>query len=215
MVVIAIAGGSGSGKTTLARTLEERLKKNTVSYLTHDYYYKDRSNLSYEEKQKINYDHPDSLDTKQLVEDIKKLKEKKNVTINNYDFSTHCKTKEIITIEPHNIIIVEGILILQNKELRDLADIKIFVDVNSDIRFIRRLKRDIMERNRSYTSIIKQYMETVKPMHETFVEPSKIYADIIIPHGGKNEKVLNMVLTFLTNKKKDHPNEKYNYNTYL
>ena len=199
MVIIAIAGGSGSGKTTLAKSLQNGLGKETVSYITHDYYYKDRSNLSYNEKLNINYDHPDSLETDKLVKDIISLKNNNSISVYKYNFTTHCKTSEIITIKPHNIIIVEGILILQNKQLRELADIKIFVDVNSDIRFIRRLKRDIIERSRTYESICKQYLETVKPMHEAFVEPSKIHADIIIPHGGKNKKVLNMVLTSLTN----------------
>lgn len=199
MVIIAIAGGSGSGKTTLARSLQHGLGIQNVSYITHDYYYKDRSHLSDEEKNNINYDHPDSLDTEKLVQDIINLKNNNSISLYKYDFSTHCRTNEIITIEPHNIIIVEGILILQNKELRNLADIKIFVDVDSDIRFIRRLDRDIKERNRTYESICKQYLDTVRPMHEAFVEPSKVYADIIIPHGGKNETVLNMVLTSLTN----------------
>lgn len=196
-VIVGVAGGTGSGKTTIARTIYEQLGPDKVAYIPHDAYYHDLSHLPPEERARRNFDHPDSLDTALLVEHLKQLKEGKAVNIPVYDFATHTRRPETRRVEPRPIIVVEGILVFVEPELRDLMDIKIFVDTDPDIRFIRRLVRDIRERGRTMDSVIRQYLETVRIMHLEFVEPSKRYADIIIPEGGFNTVALDMVLARL------------------
>jgi len=199
-IVVTIAGGTGSGKTTLSRSIEETLGEDNVSYLSHDFYYKDLSHLSREEREVHNYDHPSALDTNQLVEDIKSLVNGRTINVPIYDFKTHTRcTKKTKRIEPKHVILLDGIMLLNNKDIRELSDIKIYVDVASDLRFIRRLQRDIQERDRTYKSVVDQYLKTVRPMHQEFVEPSKEYADIIVPHGGRNQSVIRMIVLSLSN----------------
>lgn len=191
--VVGVAGGTGSGKTTLAN----RLKKDIADYaliLSHDFYYHANTDIPFEERVKMNYDHPDAFDTDLLIQDIKKLKSGRAIDHSEYSFVTYSRTEQTIHVEPAPVIILEGILIFENKPLRDLMDIKVFVDADADIRLIRRLMRDVKQRGRSLDSVIRQYMSTVKPMHEQFVEPSKRYADIIIPEGGKNQVALHMLV---------------------
>jgi uridine kinase len=192
-LVIGIAGGSGSGKTTLANLILERIGEDSIAYLPHDAYYKDLSALPQNQRVAINFDHPDSLDTDLLIQHIKDLKSAKVVDLPIYDFKTHSRTQETIRIEPRPVIMVEGILIFADAILRQLLDVKIFVDTDSDIRFIRRLERDIQERGRTTEMVIRQYLATVRPMHLEFVEPSKRYADVIVPEGGLNEVAMEMV----------------------
>jgi uridine kinase len=193
-LTIGVAGGTGSGKTTVANVILERVGKRQISYLPHDAYYRDFGNLPPDQKAAMNFDHPDSLETELMIEHIKQLKHGNSVQIPVYDFSTNSRTKKTIRIEPHPVIIVEGILLFADKELRELIDIKIFVDTDADIRFIRRLQRDITERGRTTESVIQQYLKTVRPMHLDFVEPSKRYANVIIPEGGLNEVAMEMVI---------------------
>ena len=195
--VIGIAGGSGSGKTTLAYLILERVGKDRIAFLPHDAYYKDLSALPPNQRATINFDHPDSLDTELLIFHIQQLRNLKPVDLPVYDFKAHTRTKEIRQIEPKPIIMVEGILIFAEPELRKLLDVKIFVDTDSDLRLIRRLQRDIEERGRTTTSVIHQYLSTVRPMHMEFVEPSKRYADVIIPEVGLNEVAMEMVVARL------------------
>jgi uridine kinase len=192
-LVIGIAGGSGSGKTTLANLILERIGEESIAYLPHDAYYKDLSALPQNQRVAINFDHPNSLDTDLLIQHIKDLKSAKVVDLPIYDFKTHSRTQETIRIEPRPVIMVEGILIFADAILRQLLDVKIFVDTDSDIRFIRRLERDIQERGRTTEMVIRQYLATVRPMHLEFVEPSKRYADVIVPEGGLNEVAMEMV----------------------
>jgi uridine kinase len=192
-LIIAIAGGSGSGKTTVAQEILNRVGPDRIAYLPHDAYYKDLSGLPPAQKADVNFDHPNSLETELLAQHIIQLKEGNPIELPVYDFSTHSRTARTIPITPHGVIVVEGILIFAEPELRPLFDIKIFVDTDADLRFIRRLQRDITERGRTPDSVIKQYMKTVRPMHLEFVEPSKRYADIIIPEGGFNPAALDMV----------------------
>jgi uridine kinase len=193
ILVIGIAGGTGSGKTTITRRLASEFgEKVTVIY--HDNYYKEHHNMPFEERTKLNYDHPDSFDTDLMVRDLKKLKAGQTIECPVYDYTIHDRSDETITIEPSPVIIVEGIMIFASAELRDLIDIKIFVDTDADVRILRRILRDVKERGRSLDSVITQYLTTVKPMHEAFVEPSKRYADIIIPEGGQNEVAMSMVI---------------------
>ena len=187
--VIGIAGGTGSGKTTFSRELVATLMTNKIVYLSHDSYYRDQSNVPFSERVKVNYDHPDSLETELMIKHIEKLRSYQPVDIPIYD----TRAKETEHIEPQSVILIEGILIFAVKELRDLMDMKIFVDTDADIRFMRRLQRDIEERGRSVKSVCDQYLNVVRPMHEAFVEPSKRYADIIVPHGGRNRAALDMV----------------------
>ncbi len=196
-VIVGVAGGTGSGKTTIARAIVERLGPENVAYVPHDAYYRDLSHLPFEERTRQNFDHPDSLETTLLVEHLKQLRQGQAVEIPVYDFATHTRRPETRRVEPRPIIIVEGILVFVEPDLRDLFDIKIFVDTDADIRFIRRLVRDIQERGRTMESVIQQYLETVRLMHLEFVEPSKRYADIIIPEGGFNTVALDMVLARL------------------
>ena len=191
-LVIGIAGGSGSGKTTLANKLIERFQKQ-IAIISHDYYYKPFSDLTLEQRKKQNFDHPASFDTDLLVGDLSDLALGKAVDIPTYSFVDFTRLKETATINPARVIIVEGILIYSSADLRDLCDIKIYVDIDADERFIRRLRRDVTERGRSVESVTNQYLETVKPMHSEFVEPTKKFADIIVPYGGHNLVALNMI----------------------
>ena len=192
-IIIGIAGGSGSGKTTLAQNLQKEFE-NDILLLSHDYYYKQHDELSFEERKELNYDHPDAFDTDLLIDHLKELKKGKSIAHPVYSFVNHNRENFTITVEPKKIIIVDGILIFENKELSQLMDIKIFVDTDSDIRFIRRLLRDVSERGRTIDSVITQYCNTVKPMHEQFVEPTKKYADVIVPRGGMNEVAIKMLI---------------------
>jgi len=197
MIFVGIAGGTGSGKTTLANTLINTLEENNTIFIPHDNYYKDRSHLPFAERENINYDHPDAFETNLLVSHLKKLQNGENIEMPQYDYSTHTRKAKTIKIKAKPVVIVEGILVLADEKLREMFDIKLFVDTDADIRILRRLKRDINDRNRSFESVYEQYLSTVKPMHEAFVEPSKTYADIIIPEGGMNEVANNLLLTKL------------------
>ncbi|HEX2698513.1 MAG TPA: uridine kinase [Anaerolineales bacterium] len=192
-LVIGIAGGSGSGKTTVAQEILNRVGPDQIAFLQHDSYYKDLSGLPPVQRAEVNFDHPNSLETELLIEHITSLRDGKPVDVPTYDFSTHSRTTQTFKVAPHRVILVEGILIFVDERLRDLFDIKLFVDTDSDIRFIRRLQRDLTERGRTTETVIKQYQATVRPMHLEFVEPSKRYADVIIPEGGFNTAALDMV----------------------
>jgi uridine kinase len=193
-LVIGIAGGSGSGKTTVAHAILQRVGADRIAFLQHDSYYKDLRGLPPAQRNEFNFDHPNSLETELLIKHIGALRSGKAVDVPIYDFSTDSRTAQSFTVQPRNVILVEGILIFTEAALRKLFDIKIFVDTDADLRFIRRLERDIHERGRSTDSVVKQYLHTVRPMHLEFVEPSKRYADIIIPEGGHNEAALDMVV---------------------
>lgn len=194
-LVIAIAGGSGSGKTTVANVILESVGVNRIVYLPHDAYYRDLSGMDQLQRSAVNFDHPNSLESELLIDHIIELKQWHSIEMPIYDFTTHTRTKITKTIAPQLIIVVEGILIFAEPKLRELFDVKIFVDTDDDIRFIRRLERDIAERGRTMESVISQYLNTVRPMHMDFVEPSKRYADIIIPEGGQNQVALDMVIS--------------------
>jgi uridine kinase len=193
-LIIGIAGGSGSGKTTIAQVILERAGAHKIALLPHDAYYKDLSDLPAVQRAQINFDHPDSLDTSLLIQHLIKLKRNEPIELPVYDFKTHSRTSETKCINPQKVIIVEGILIFVESKLRELFDVKIFVDTDPDIRFIRRLERDIAERGRTSESVVKQYLTSVRPMHLEFVEPSKRYADVIIPEGGWNAAAMDMVV---------------------
>ncbi|MEN8098118.1 MAG: uridine kinase [Chloroflexota bacterium] len=192
-IVFGVAGGTGSGKTTVANAILTRVGAGATAFLPHDAYYRELAHLAPEERQKFNFDHPESLETELLVEHINTLLDWKPVPVPVYDFSTHTRTKQTRCVEPSPIILIEGILIFAERELRELMDIRVFVDTDADVRFIRRLQRDVNERGRSVDSIIHQYMSTVRPMHLEFVEPSKRYADVIVPEGGFNEVAMTMI----------------------
>jgi len=194
-ILIGIAGGSGSGKTLIAKNILEDLGSEKVIIIEQDDYYKDLLDLSLEERAKTNFDHPDSLDDELLISHLKSLIARNPIEMPIYDFKTHCRKPETQRIEGLLIVILEGILILDNPQMRELMDIKVFVDTDSDIRFIRRLKRDIHNRGRTMESVIEQYKRTVRPMHLEFVEPSKRYADIIIPEGGRNWVAIDLLKT--------------------
>lgn len=196
-IVIGIAGGSGSGKTTLARLILEKVGEDRIAYIPHDAYYKDLRDLPLNQRAAINFDHPNSLDTDLLAEHIRILREYREIDLPIYDFKTHSRTTQTRRIEPKAIVMVEGILIFAEKVLRDIFDVKLFVDTDSDMRFIRRLERDINERGRTVETVIHQYLATVRPMHLEFVEPSKRYADVIIPEGGLNAVAMEMVVSRL------------------
>jgi uridine kinase len=195
--VIGVAGGSGSGKTTVVRRIVDSLGPEQVTLLDHDRYYRDRNDLRLEERAALNYDHPDSLETDLLVRHVRELKASRAVEAPRYDFTRHARLTEKDTFQPRRVLIVEGILIFTDAPLRDLMDLKVFVDTDSDTRFIRRLQRDVAERGRTMESVIDQYQTTVKPMHLEFVEPSKRYADVIIPLGGHNTVAVDLLLTML------------------
>lgn len=204
-LVIGVAGGSGSGKTTVADMVLKRVGRQRIAYLPHDAYYRELTGLPPAQRVLVNFDHPDSLESEMLRDHILQLKEWKSVELPVYDFTTHSRTKETIHVEPKRVILVEGILIYADPELRKLFDVKIFVDTDSDIRFIRRLNRDITERGRTTEMVVKQYMNTVRPMHLEFVEPSKRYADVIIPEGGLNIVAMDMVIARIESLlKEDH-----------
>lgn len=196
-VVIAVAGGSGSGKTTVVSKIAESLGSDEVVVLEHDRYYRDHGELRLEERAALNYDHPDSLETDLMVRHIKDLRANLSVDLPAYDFARHSRKQTTERVHPRRAIIVEGILIFTDAALRDLMDVKVFVDTDDDTRFIRRLQRDVAERGRTMQSVVEQYLSTVKPMHLEFVEPSKRYADIIIPRGGHNEVAIGMLLTLI------------------
>ena len=183
--IVGIAGGTASGKTTIVRRIKETFGDDIV-VINHDSYYKAHDDLSYEDRTRLNYDHPASFDTDLMIEDVKKLKDNMEIDMPVYDYTIHNRSDATVHVLPKKVIILEGILILESQALRDLMDIKVFVDTDADERLMRRIRRDMMERARSIESILTQYRETVKPMHEQFVEPSKKYADIIIPRGGEN-----------------------------
>lgn len=193
-LVIGIAGGTGSGKTTIANVILSRVGTQHIAYIPHDAYYKDLKDLPVAQRDIINFDHPDSLDTHLLIKHLKQLKRWESIELPVYDFKTHTRTSRTLTVESQLVIIVEGILIFAEQTLRDEFDVKIFVDTDPDIRFIRRLQRDIAERGRTTQSVIQQYLNTVRPMHLEFVEPSKRYADVIIPEGGLNTVAMDMVV---------------------
>ncbi len=194
-ILIGIAGGSGSGKTLVANNIYAELGSDRVAILCQDSYYKDLSHLPPEERSRQNFDHPDAIDTELLIKHVKALLAGETIQQPVYDFVTHTLTSETRTIGPHSIIVLEGILIFDNPELRDLMDIKVYVDTDPDIRLIRRLRRDFLERGRSMESVIEQYENSVRPMHLQFVEPTKRYADIIIPEGGYNRVAIDLIKT--------------------
>jgi uridine kinase len=198
-IVIGISGGTGSGKTTVANVILDRVGAGKIAFLPHDAYYKDLDDLPRAQRDIINFDHPDSLETELMVEHLKMLHNGQAVEIPIYDFTTHSRTDLTSTIEPQAVILVEGILVFAERSLRELFDIKIFVDTPPDIRFIRRLERDMVERGRTVESVIQQYQMTVRPMHLEFVEPSKRYADVIIPEGGLNTVAMDMVVARIEN----------------
>jgi len=193
-LVIGVAGGTGSGKTTVATVILKRVGAQNIAYVPHDAYYRNFSDLPRAQRDIINWDHPDSLETDLMVEHVRALKAGRAVDLPVYDFTTHSRSGKFVHLEPQPIILVEGILIFAEPRLRELFDVKIFVDTDPDIRFIRRLQRDIAERGRTAQSVIQQYLNTVRPMHLEFVEPSKRYADVIIPEGGLNEVAMDMVV---------------------
>jgi uridine kinase len=193
-LVIGIAGGTGSGKTTVANVILNRVGKQRIAYLPHDAYYRDLHDLPYEQRTAINFDHPNSLESELMTAHILRLKQWEAVDIPVYDFSIHTRTDKTIRVDPRPVILVEGILIFSEPALRKLFDVKIFVDTDPDIRFIRRLERDITERGRTTDMVVNQYMATVRPMHLEFVEPSKRYAHVIIPEGGLNEVAMDMII---------------------
>lgn len=195
--VIGVAGGSGSGKTTVVRRIVDSLGPEQVTLLDHDRYYRDRNDLRLEERAALNYDHPDALETDLMVKHVRALKGGEVVDVPQYDFTRHARLSQTETFQPRRALIVEGILVFTDPALRDLMDIKVFVDTDSDTRFIRRLQRDVAERGRTMESVIDQYQSTVKPMHLEFVEPSKRYADVIIPLGGHNTVAVDLLLTLL------------------
>jgi len=193
-LVIGIAGGSGSGKTTVVQEILNRVGADRIAYLQHDSYYKDLAGLPPTLRINVNFDHPYSLETELLIKHVETLRDHQSVEVPIYDFATDSRTSQTFSVAPRRVILVEGILIFAEPELRKLFDVKIYVDTDADVRFIRRLRRDITERGRSTESVIKQYESTVRPMHLEFVEPSKRYADIIIPEGGHNIAALDMVV---------------------
>ena len=194
-VIIGVTGGSGSGKTTVSRAIFEQLHGHSLLMLQEDSYYNDQSDMPFEERIKTNYDHPNAFDTELLVKQLKDLLDWKTIEKPIYDYAEHTRSSEVEKVEPKEVIILEGILVLNDPALRDLMDIKIFVDTDDDIRIIRRIQRDIEERGRSLQSVIDQYKSTVKPMYHQFIEPTKRYADIIVPEGGENQVAIDLLVT--------------------
>ena len=192
-LIIGIAGGTGSGKTTLTRKLKERFGDD-VSVVYHDNYYKKHVGMTYEERAALNYDHPDAFDTELMIRDLEALRRGETIQCPVYDYSIHNRSEQTVEVRPTKVILVEGILIFENKALRDLMDIKIFVDTDADVRILRRILRDVKERERSLDSVVSQYLTTVKPMHEQFVQPSRQYADIVVLEGGHNLVALDMIV---------------------
>jgi uridine kinase len=194
-VIVGIAGGTGSGKTTVARSIQEKVGKERIEWISHDSYYREFEGLDPAERDHINFDHPDSLESELLARHLDALRKGFPVDVPIYDFNTDRRKPETHHVEPKKVIIVEGILVLAELELRKRIDIKLFVDTPSDIRFVRRLVRDVKTRGRSLESVVEQYLSTVRPMHEEFVEPSKRYADLIIPEGGENQVALDAIIS--------------------
>lgn len=194
-IIIGVAGGSGSGKTSVSRKIWEYFSDHSLAVIEHDSYYKDQTSLTPEERSKINFDHPFAFDTDLLVEHLEELIKGHEVEIPVYDYVTHTRCKEKIKQAPEEVIIIEGILVLEDQRLRDLMDIKVYVDTDDDVRIIRRIKRDLEERGRTLDSIIDQYLTSVKPMYHQFIEPTKRYADIIIPEGGENQVAIDLLAT--------------------
>jgi len=194
-IIIGVTGGSGSWKTSVSRAIFDQLHGHSLMMLQEDSYYKSQDDIPFEERTKVNYDHPNAFDTDLLIEQLEDLLSWKTIEIPVYDYAAHTRSKEVLVQEPREVIIVEGILTLNDARLRDLMDIKIFVDTDDDIRIIRRIQRDIEERGRTLQSVIDQYLETVKPMYHQFIEPSKRYADIIVPEGGENQVAIDLLVT--------------------
>lgn len=194
-VVIGVAGGSGSGKTSVTKAIYESFKGHSITMIQQDYYYKDQSNLPFEERLKTNYDHPLAFDNDLLIEHIQMLLRYEPIEKPVYDYSIHTRSKEIIEVEPKDVIILEGILVLEDERLRNLMDMKLYVDTDADIRILRRMSRDIKERGRTLDSVIEQYTNVVRPMHNQFIEPTKRYADVIIPEGGQNHVAIDLMVT--------------------
>ncbi|UTH14891.1 uridine kinase [Macrococcus equipercicus] len=193
--IIGIAGGSGSGKTSVTSQIMKNLEGFSVALIEQDYYYKDQSDLSFEERLKTNYDHPFAFDNDLLYQNLIDLRDGKTVHVPTYDYTIHTRSEKTITFEPKDVIIVEGIFALENEKLRDLMDVKIYVDTDADLRILRRLVRDIEERDRTMESVVDQYLTVVRPMHNQFIEPTKRYADIIIPEGGSNTVAIDIMTT--------------------
>lgn len=194
-LIIGIAGGSCSGKTSVTHAIYDVFKDHSVAVIEQDYYYKDQSHLTFEQRLLTNYDHPLAFDTDLLIEHIHALLERKAIEKPVYDYVNHTRSNEIVHVEPKDVIILEGILVLEDERLRNLMDIKLFVDTDSDIRIIRRIQRDIKERGRTADSVIDQYLSAVRPMHNMFIEPTKRYADVIIPEGGGNNVAIDLMVT--------------------
>ncbi len=203
-IVFGVAGGAASGKTTVAHTILHAAGASQIAYLPHDAYYRDNPQMSFEERSQQNYDHPNSLENKLLAKHIKMLRDGEAVEVPVYDFTHHLRKEETVLVEPAPIILVEGILIFTKRQLRELMDIKVYVDTDADIRFIRRLRRDMEERERSLEAVVAQYLDTVRPMHLKFVEPSKVYADVIIPRGGRNVVGIEMVISGVRELLREH-----------
>jgi len=199
VLIVGIAGGSASGKTTVVNKVKKFFGDN-ITVIGHDNYYKAHDEMTYEERTQLNYDHPNAFDTERMIEDVKSIKEGRAVDIPVYDYSIHNRSKETIHIEPQRVVILEGILLLYDARLRELMDVKIFVDAPADERLVRRIRRDMAERDRSLQSVLSQYQDTVRPMHEQFVEPTKAYADVIIPRGGDNYVGIDVLKIFLEKK---------------
>ncbi|MFJ8236867.1 uridine kinase [Ureibacillus sp. NPDC094379] len=194
-LVVGIAGGSCSGKTSVTRAIYDVFRNHSVVVIEQDYYYKNQDHLTFEERLETNYDHPLAFDNDLLIEHLNALLEQNSIEKPVYDYVNHTRSKESIHVEPKDVIILEGILVLEDKRLRDLMDIKLFVDTDSDLRIIRRMERDIKERGRTIESVIEQYLTAVRPMHNLFIEPTKRYADVIIPEGGENEVAIDLMVT--------------------
>ncbi|MBT2688013.1 uridine kinase [Bacillus sp. ISL-47] len=194
-VVIGVAGGSGSGKTSVTKSIYDRFKGHSILMIEQDYYYKDQTHLPFEERLKTNYDHPLAFDNDLLIEHVESLLRYEPVNKPVYDYAMHTRSEEVIKVEPKDVIILEGILVLEDERLRNLMDIKLYVDTDADLRIIRRLFRDIKERGRTMDSVIEQYVNVVRPMHNQFIEPTKRYADIIIPEGGHNYVAIDLMVT--------------------
>ncbi|WP_207871745.1 uridine kinase [Enterococcus sp. DIV2402] len=194
-IIIGVTGGSGSGKTSVSRAILNHFPEHSIMMLEHDSYYKDQSHLAFEDRLKTNYDHPLAFDTDLLITHLSKLLNYETIEKPVYDYVKHTRSDEIIIQEPKEVIILEGILILEDERLRDLMDIKIYVDTDDDIRIIRRIKRDMEERGRTLDSIIEQYLSVVKPMYNQFIEPTKRYADVIVPEGGENHVAIDLINT--------------------
>jgi uridine kinase len=194
-IIIGVAGGTGSGKTTVAREIYRQFEDMSVVMIEQDAYYKDQSDLTFEERIKTNYDHPLAFDNDLLIEHLERLRRRESIEKPTYDYKLHTRAEETVRIDPKDVIILEGILILEDERLRDLMDIKVFVDTDADVRIIRRMLRDIAERGRTMESVVEQYLTVVRPMHMQFIEPTKRYADIIVPEGGQNRVAIDLLTT--------------------